>query len=101
MCFMSIRASKSISLCYNKLLNITIMLKDKIQNINQEGKKRYEEIALKLRQEYPGNFYVAIEPKTGEYFVGNDSLKVLKEARRKYPRKTFFGAHVGYLAGRI
>jgi hypothetical protein len=77
------------------------MSDEKFDKITTEGTKIYLKLADKLRKEFPANYYVAIDVESEDYYVGEDSVKVLKEARRKHPRKTFFGAHVGYLAGRI
>ena len=77
------------------------MAQDKFNLMYNEGLKKYTKLSPELRKKFPPNFYIAIEPKSGEYFVGDNSTQVLKDARKKFPRKFFFGAHVGYLAGRI
>ena len=77
------------------------MSEDKKKNITEKGEKVYLKIADELRKEFPSDYYVAIEPESGEYFVAPDSLEAAKKARKKFPRKTFFGAHIGYLAGRL
>jgi len=77
------------------------MSEEKTINIGQKGEAVYKKIATKLRKKYPGNYFVAIEPTTGKYFVGKDTIDAGKKARKAFPRKTFFGAHVGYLSGRV
>ena len=77
------------------------MPEEKAKQIAEKGEKIYFEIAEVLRKKYPAGYYVAIEPKTGRFFVGKDTLEAAKKARKEFPRRTFFGAHVGYLNGRI
>ena len=38
----------------------------------------------------------AIEPESGEWFVGKDLMEALRNARRKYPRASFYFVRVGY-----
>lgn len=47
--------------------------------------KLYEE----LGERYQG-WIVAIEPDSGDYFIGLDDYEVLNRARKKYPRSLFF-----------
>ena len=77
------------------------MSEEKKIKILGNGEEIYKKIAKKLRKDYPPYYYVAIETQTGKFFVGKDSIDVLKKARKEFPRRTFFGAHVGYMAGRI
>ena len=60
------------------------MSQEKVKKITIGGEKIYLKIAKELRKKYPANYYVAIETQTGQYFVGNDSMQVLKEARKKF-----------------
>lgn len=36
------------------------------------------------------DWIIAIEPDTGDYFIGLDDYEVLNRARKKYPRAQFF-----------
>jgi hypothetical protein len=66
----------------------------------------YEEMRGRLEREHPGEI-VAIEPDSGEYFVGKDRREVEKKARAKYPDKIFFRRRIGaspaviHLPGRV
>ncbi|MEI7603893.1 MAG: hypothetical protein WCJ19_02640 [bacterium] len=77
------------------------MSEDRKKLIEQKGPGIYKKIAEKLRKNYPPTYFVAIEPSTGEYFVGKDFVEAGKAARKKYPRRTFFGAHVGWMTEKI
>jgi|WetSurMetagenome_2_1015567.scaffolds.fasta_scaffold220037_3 hypothetical protein len=39
---------------------------------------------------------VAIEPDTGEWFLGKDIIEAFKNARSKYPEGVFYFTRVGY-----
>jgi hypothetical protein len=39
---------------------------------------------------------VAIEPDTGEWFLGKDIIEAFKSARLKYPQGIFYFVRVGY-----
>ena len=39
---------------------------------------------------------VAIEPDTGEWFLGKDIIEAFKNARLKYPQGIFYFVRVGY-----
>ncbi len=38
----------------------------------------------------------AIEPDTGEWFLGKDALEAFKNARLKYPKSIFYFIKIGY-----
>ena len=38
----------------------------------------------------------AIEPDSGDYFLGDTLTEVLQEARREYPDKIFYSIRIGY-----
>lgn len=39
---------------------------------------------------------VAIEPETGDWFLGKDVIDALKRGRKKYPQGIFYFVRVGY-----
>lgn len=49
----------------------------------------YERLFAELGERYR-DWIVAIEPETGDYFIGLDDYEVLNRARKKYPRSQFF-----------
>lgn len=66
----------------------------------------YEQLREQLEREHLGEI-VAIEPDSGDYFVGTDRREVEKKARVKYPDKVFFRRRIGadpaviHLPGRV
>jgi hypothetical protein len=38
----------------------------------------------------------AIEPETGEWFLGKDALEAFRSARLKYPKSIFYFIKIGY-----
>lgn len=44
---------------------------------------------------------VAIEPDTGEWFLGNDVLEALKNGRKKYADGVFYFIRVGYPSAHV
>lgn len=64
----------------------------------EEGKKVYaEHLQSVLEPDQIGRF-VAIEPKTGRYFLGNSGAEALVAARKAMPDSLFYLARVGYRA---
>ena len=59
----------------------------------QHAKKMYEQLKNKLKGK-EGKI-VAIDPESGEYFVGNDILEASDKGRKKYPGKEFFFQRIG------
>lgn len=64
--------------------------------------KRGEEIYHKqlkgtLEPEHRGQ-YVAIEPESGDYFVGEDPIQADTQAQAKHPDKVFYLKRIGYKA---
>ncbi len=44
------------------------------------------------------NAYVAIEPESGEYFLGETFSSALRSARTAYPERIAFVIHIGHAA---
>ncbi len=49
----------------------------------------FEKLYVELGERYK-DWVVAIEPETGDYFIGLDDYEVLNRARKKHPRSQFF-----------
>ena len=66
----------------------------------------YEKLREQLEKEHLDEI-VAIEPDSGDYFVGKDRREVEKKGRAKYPDKIFFRRRIGpnpaviHLPGRV
>ena len=66
--------------------------------LSQEGKRVYQErLKAILEPEHVGRF-VAIEPNSGRYFLGDSGAEALIAARDAMPESLFFLARVGYPA---
>ena len=63
----------------------------------EKGKEIYKKIKDKLEPSHKGEI-VAIEIKTGDYFVGKDVIEADEKAREKYPDDVFYFNKIGYRA---
>ncbi|MAF50651.1 MAG: hypothetical protein CMH64_01035 [Nanoarchaeota archaeon] len=57
--------------------------------------KIFIDINRKLSSKYKGKM-VAIEPASGDYFVGSSTSDAYKKASQKYPKKKFFFKRIGF-----
>lgn len=55
----------------------------------QRCKPIFEKLKPELIQTHY-NWYVTIEPDSGEYFINKEDIKGALEAREKYPNREFF-----------
>ena len=67
------------------------------QELASRGKQIYAVLREKLEPEHKGRI-VAIDPDTGDYFLGNTLFEADKKARQKYPGKVFYAVKIGYPA---
>jgi hypothetical protein len=65
--------------------------------IVRRGFQIYNKLKRALEAEHWGE-YIAIEPKSGEHFLGRTMDEALDTAERKYPEAKFFVVKVGELA---
>jgi hypothetical protein len=67
-----------------------------------EVKRPSEEIFSQIHalKEEKGTI-AAIEPETGEWFLGKNVIEALKNARSKYPRGTFYFVRIGYPSAHV
>ena len=63
----------------------------------EKGEEVYKRIRDKLEPEHKGEI-VAIEIKTGDYFLGKDVVEADEKAREKYPDEVFYFNKIGYRA---
>jgi hypothetical protein len=70
------------------------------EEFTAKGKAVYEQIKADLEPKYKGKF-VAIEPESGDYFLGETMAEADEKGREKYPDKLFFFTRVGYPAACI
>lgn len=65
-------------------------------SVSTRGRKIYEELLkADLEPEHQGRF-VAIEPETGRYFLGDNGAEALVAAHREMPGSQFYLKRVGH-----
>ncbi len=64
------------------------------REIARKAKAIYETIRDEMEANYMGKI-VAVDPETGDYFIGNSGIEAGQKAREKYPDKIFFLIRVG------
>ncbi|OGK25133.1 hypothetical protein A3A46_02325 [Candidatus Roizmanbacteria bacterium RIFCSPLOWO2_01_FULL_37_13] len=78
---------------------MSISIGKKGEQIVKKGEKIYYKIKPELEKKYDLGYYVTIEVDTGKFFVGKTSIEALHKAKKAFPRKQFFLAQVGRVAG--
>ncbi|MCK4733436.1 MAG: hypothetical protein KAT65_13370 [Methanophagales archaeon] len=63
----------------------------------EKGKEIYKKIKDRLEPAHKGEI-VAIDVKTGDYFLGKDVVEADEKAREKYPDDVFYFNKIGYRA---
>jgi len=66
-----------------------------VEEFTRRGKAVYEKLRGELEPKYKGKF-IAIDPETGDYFLGDTMVEADRKGREKYPDKLFFFARIGY-----
>lgn len=54
----------------------------------------FQELMVEFGDRY-ANWIVVIEPKSRDYFLGQDDQEVLSRARKKHPNELFFAYKLG------
>ena len=67
------------------------------ENVLSKGEEIYLRLKDDLERENKGR-YIVMEPETGEYFIGDDELQLIKTARQKFPDKIFRIKKIGHKA---
>ena len=80
---------------------MSISIGKKGEQIVKKGEKIYYKIKPELEKKYKPSYYVTIEVDTEKYFVGETSIEAYYKAHKIFPKKQFFLAQVGSLAGRL
>jgi hypothetical protein len=73
---------------------ILLINKDEIID---KGERIYAAIRSKLEPEHKGEI-AAIEPESGDYFLGKSVIEAIDKAREKYPDKVFHVVRIGFPA---
>lgn len=67
--------------------------------IVKKGKQLFKKLEPSLKKQYKIGDYVSIDIETGKFFIGKNSVEALDKAQKVFPRKQFFLAQVGRMAG--
>lgn len=67
--------------------------------IVEKGKNIFYKIKPRLEKQCQPKDYVTIEVTSGKFFVGKTPIEALNKAKKKFPRKQFFLAQLGRVAG--
>ncbi|MGQ9628364.1 MAG: hypothetical protein ACUVV0_15860 [Anaerolineae bacterium] len=70
------------------------------QELSTKGEHIYALLRSSLEPQHRGEF-IAIEPESGEYFLGKRAVEALKKARQKYPHRVFYLARIGFPSAAI
>lgn len=71
------------------------------KTIIEKGENIYYRIKPILEKEYEPGYFVTIEVNSGKFFVGKTPIDALHKAKRTFPKKQFFLAQIGRLAGTL
>lgn len=63
-------------------------------SVAEGGKRRYDQLESRLLATARGQ-YVAIEPVSGEYFIGASMGEAIAQGRTRYPQRPFYTVAVG------
>jgi hypothetical protein len=77
-------------------VEITTMLTEHESNVARRGQKIYDQrLKAELELKHP-NAYVAIEPDSGDYFVGSSIAEADDAAQEKYPGRLTYVLRIGH-----
>lgn len=66
------------------------------ETLNRQGRRLYDEkLKALLEPQHKGRF-VAIEPTTGEYYLGDTDAEALLTAHAAHPESRFYLKRIGY-----
>lgn len=91
----------SRNLCQRGREALSTLRKDELEatdDLVESGQRLYDERLRELLEPSQARRYVAIEPVSGKYFLGDTGTEALLEARRALPEAVFYLARVGYPA---
>lgn len=80
---------------------MSTLLKDNpvpADDLVESGQRLYDERLRDLLEPSQAGRYVAIDPDSGNYFLGDTGTEALLEARHALPETMFYLARVGYPA---
>jgi len=75
-----------------------ILMSTKDGQLVRKGKELYERRLKKLLEPEHKGEYIAIEPESGDYYLGQTMSEAYEKAAAAYPDKKFYLARVGHRA---
>jgi len=63
--------------------------------IAQKGTQIYQKISKQIEKAHSGDF-IAIEVKSGEYFLGQTQIEAIEKAKKHFPTKIFYLMKIGF-----
>ena len=67
-----------------------------MSEVAELGKKFYDEHLKAILEPQENGKFVAIEPESEQYFIGNTAVEAIKTAMAAIPKKIMFLARVGF-----
>ena len=74
------------------------MVSASTKTVIERAKQIYIDRLKHILEATQGNRFVAIEPDSGEYFLGDTFDDAVKSARKKYPSRLSHTIRIGHLA---
>ena len=69
------------------------------ESFAEKGKQIYYQLKPMLEKKFSPEDYVSIDVETGNYQVDETGIGAILKSRKQYPKKKFFLAQVGRIAG--
>lgn len=66
--------------------------------VTERGKRFYETCLKSTLEPQENGKFVAIEPESERYFIGDTALEAVKKGKEVFPNKIFFLVHIGFPA---
>ncbi len=66
------------------------------QEFVEKAKSLYEQVIQPKLSERENGHFIAVEPDSGDYFIGETGREAVEKAQSKYPEKVFYLARFGY-----
>ncbi len=74
------------------------MIASKSEIVARQAEQQYEERLKAELQPLHENEFVAIEPESGEYFLGQTLSEAIQKARAAYPQRLAHAIRIGHRA---
>ena len=85
-----------INLLYSKIMR---KITSAQESFAEKGRQIYYQLKPMLEKKYSLEDYVSIDVETGDYQIDETGVGAILKSKRQYPKKKFFLAQVGRIAG--